>query len=135
MEALLESGANKETPDELKCTPLHLACKKGSFEAVDLLLKKKPNTYGSANIYAQDHRSWTPLHYASYNGHAKIVNHLLKFEADFDQLASMRSSQNKLALHIAKDDKVKKAFHRKLTSLFCAKLNTFFLVCRYLESV
>lgn len=36
--ALLMSEADLEQMDELKCSALHLACKKGSFEALDLLL-------------------------------------------------------------------------------------------------
>lgn len=96
--------ADLEWKDDLQCTPLHLACKKGSYEALELLLQS------GANIYAQDHRLWNPLHYASYNGHAKLVNKLVKWEADNDVLKEMRSSQEKLPFHIAKDDQVKKAF-------------------------
>lgn len=65
-----------------------------------------------ANIYAQDNRLWNPLHYASYNGHHLVVNKLVWFECDNDVLKDMRSSQDKLPLHIAKDDPVKKAFHQ-----------------------
>ena len=64
---------------------MHLACKKGSYESVEILLEK-------ANIYAQDHRLWNPLHYAAYNGHANVVNLLVKWEADDDVLKDMRSS-------------------------------------------
>jgi len=78
--------ADLEWKDDLQCTPLHLACKKGSFEAMELLLQN------GANIYAQDHRLWNPLHYASYNGHAKVVNKLVKWEADNDVLKEMKSS-------------------------------------------
>jgi len=55
------------------------------------------------------------MHYASYNGHAQLVNKLVKWEADNDVLKEMRSSQEKLPFHIAKDDQVKKAFSRKLS--------------------
>jgi len=37
-ESLLESGAKKEARDEQKCTPLHLACRKGSLSCIKLLL-------------------------------------------------------------------------------------------------
>ena len=70
----------------MQCTPLHLACKKGSYDSMDLLLQ------AGANIYAQDHRLWNPLHYAAYNGHSKVVNKLVRFEADNDVLKDMRSS-------------------------------------------
>jgi ankyrin repeat protein len=35
---LLLAQADLEWKDDLSCTPLHLACKKGSFEAMELLL-------------------------------------------------------------------------------------------------
>jgi len=81
-----------------------LACKKGSQECIELLLKH------NAEIYAQDNRKWTPLHYASYNGHPRAVNFLLKWEADFDRLITMKNTQEKTAFIISKNDKVKKAF-------------------------
>jgi hypothetical protein len=84
-----------------------MAAKKGSTEAVELLLES------GANIYAQDDRSWTALHYAAYNGHAKIINLLLKWEADGDVLQEMRTSQNKIAFNMSKDADSKKAFTRK----------------------
>jgi ankyrin repeat protein len=73
-------NAELEQKDDLECTPLHLACKKGSYEYMVLLLEN------GANIYAQNHRLWNPLHYASYNGHAKVVNKLVRFEANNDVL-------------------------------------------------
>jgi ankyrin repeat protein len=78
-----------------------MACKKGSIQALELLL------HSGANVYAQDHRLWNPLHYACYNGHAKVVNMLVKWEADNDVLREMKSSQQKLAFNLAKDDSVK----------------------------
>ena len=88
-----------------------MACKKGSNDAVTMLLQN------GANIYAQDERSWTALHYAAYNGHAQIVNFLLKWEADGDALADMRTSQSRLAFNMAKDQETKKAFIRKLKTI------------------
>ena len=102
---LLQAGASLEVQDELKCNPLHLACRKGSNECIELLLRS------GSNIMALDNRSWTPLHYAAYNGHAKAVNTLLKWEADFDKLAGVKNSQGRTAFIIAKDDNVKKAFN------------------------
>ena len=103
--SLLEGNANMEAKDEQKCTPLHLACKKGSQECVELLLRQ------GANIMAQDNRQWTPLHYAAYNGHPKAVNFLMKWEADFDKLFFVKNSQNKTALMISKNENVKKSFN------------------------
>jgi ankyrin repeat protein len=50
IEILIGNGAEIEWIDEHKCTPLHLACKKGNLESVILLLN-----YG-AKIYAKDNR-------------------------------------------------------------------------------
>ena len=94
-----------EWKDELQCTPLHLACKKGSLQALELLLAN------GANIYARDHRSWSPLHYAAYNGHPKLCNALLKWEADEDKLRDLRSTQNRLAFNLCKTDECKWAFN------------------------
>ena len=81
-----------------------MACRKGAVESAELLLQK------GANIYAIDHRKWTSLHYAAYNGHPEMANMLLKFEADNDQLQGLKTSQNKLAFNMAKDEPTKKAF-------------------------
>jgi len=108
--SLLESGANMEAKDEHHCTPLHLACRKGSQECIELLLRQ------GSNIMAVDNRDWTPLHYASYNGNPRAVNFLLKWEADFDKLASIKNTQGRTAFIISKNQNVKKAFNRKF---FC----------------
>ena len=97
--------------DEQKCTPLHLACKRGNKESVALLLQS------GANIYAQDFRQWNPLHYSSYNGFRMVSNYLLKWEADNDQLRDMKNSQGKIALNIAKNPETKKGFHRMFSLL------------------
>ena len=47
-------------------TPLHLASKKGNFEAVGMLLILK------ANLYSVDSRKWTALHFATF--YSKIFN-------------------------------------------------------------
>ena len=106
IQLLLSNRAELEWMDEQKCTPLHLACKKGNIESVALLLANQ------ANIYALDFRKWTPLHYASYNGHRKVCNYLLKWEADRDILIDMKNSQNKKAINIAKNPETKKGFTR-----------------------
>jgi ankyrin repeat protein len=104
---LLANKAEIEWMDEQKCTPLHLACKKGNIDSVALLL-----THG-AQIYAKDFRQWTPLHYASYNGYRKVCNYLLKWEADKDVLRNMKNSQGRIPINIAKNPEVKKGFARK----------------------
>ena len=94
-----------EREDEQKCTPLHLACKKGSLEAVTTLL------VFDANIYAKDERLWTPLHYAAYNGFPKVCKKLLTWSADTDpRLRDSRNSQNKLAFNVCKNPETKLGF-------------------------
>mmetsp|Transcript_17521 Transcript_17521/g.29542 ORF Transcript_17521/g.29542 Transcript_17521/m.29542 type:complete len:215 (+) Transcript_17521:1438-2082(+) len=105
IESLLENSANIEAQDEQKCTPLHLACKKGSQECVELLLRR------GANIMAQDNRKWTSLHYGAYNGQPRAVNYVMKKEADFDKLYDIKNSQSKTAFMISKSENVKKAFN------------------------
>lgn len=107
IQLLISRNGEIEWMDEQKCTPLHLACKKGNLESVALLLNM------GANIYAQDFRQWTPLHYGSYNGYRKVCNYLLKWEADKDTLRDMKNSQGKIALNIAKNPETKKGFTRK----------------------
>ena len=97
--------ANLEQKDEQKCTPLHLACKKGCFEAVSCLL-----VYG-ANIFAKDERSWTMLHYAAYNGYPRVCKKLLTWAVDTDpKLRDAKNSQNKLAFNICKNPETKFGF-------------------------
>ena len=45
VQALLINKAEMEWQDDLKSTPLHLACKRGSLEAVILLLQSGANIY------------------------------------------------------------------------------------------
>jgi ankyrin repeat protein len=45
IQLLLANRAELEWMDEQKCTPLHLACKKGNLESVALLLAHEANIY------------------------------------------------------------------------------------------
>ena len=102
---LLASKAQLEAKDSLHCTPLHLACKKGSFESIAVLLAH------GADIYAVDERKWTPLHYAAYNGHPSVCKQLLSFSADTDpKLRDALNSQNKTAFNICKNPETKIGF-------------------------
>ena len=97
--------AKIEAKDELGCTPLHLGCKKGSYDAVCLLLAL------GCDPYALDHRGWTPLHYAAYNGEPKIAKKLLTWTADTDpKLRNARNSQNRTAFNISKNPETKLGF-------------------------
>ena len=122
---LIANRGDIEWVDELKCTPLHLACKKGNIESVALLLAN------DSNIYAIDNRSWTPLHYASYNGNRKVCNYLLKWEADKDTLRDMKNSQNKKPINICKNPETKPGFNRNLNDALALIL----FYTRYMESL
>ena len=94
-----------EAQDSQGCTPLHLACKKGSLEAVSCLL------LFDSNIYALDERKWTPLHYAAYNGFPRVCKKLLTWSVDLDpKLRDARNSQNKVAFNICKNPETKLGF-------------------------
>jgi ankyrin repeat protein len=97
IQLLLANGAELEWVDEQKCTPLHLACKRGHVELLGLLLTS------GANIYAYDMSQWNALHYGAYNGFKKVCNLLLKWKADNDKLRDMKNSQEKKPIHICKN--------------------------------
>ena len=73
---LLEKGADIETKDSDRQTPLHWASYNRHVEVVQLLLKK------GADIKAKDSDGRTPLHWASYNRHVEVVQLLLEKGAD-----------------------------------------------------
>jgi ankyrin repeat protein len=84
------NATNKE-----KNTPLHLACKEGHDEVVDVMLKRvKELALDAINI-----RGNTPLHLAAINGHVYTVNKLLKLEAEVD--LNGRNKKGQTALHFA----------------------------------
>ena len=114
-----------EAKDEHLCTPLHLACKKGSQECVELLLRK------GANIMALDNRQWLSLHYALYNKHPKAVYFLFEFEAYLDKLSQIKNSQGRIEFIISKDDRVKKSFDCQYKKILILML----YYDRYIESI
>ena len=128
IELLLEEGFASQDPetlnakyaymmlkDDLGCTALHLACKKGSFEAMVCLLET--GKLSKLHTYAVDDRKWNCLHYAMYNGWPKCVNYIVIFDADLDALRNQETTQGKKPFNLAKDDKCKKALHRKFGAL------------------
>ena len=89
LKILMLEYADMRIKDDSGCVPLHLACKKGSQDAVKFLLVKGVK---GKDIYAVDHRMWTPLHYAAYNGHPRVCEILLEFDVDFDP--KLRDAKN-----------------------------------------
>jgi ankyrin repeat protein len=78
IEMMLKMGAEVDSRDKDRKTPLHDACLKGHVETARLLLDH------GAKIDARDHDGVTPLHDAALGGHAKMVELLLERKADKD---------------------------------------------------
>jgi len=73
-------------------TPLHLACKEGHDEVVDVMLER----VGELALDAINIRGNTPLHLAAINGHVHIVNKLLKLEPEVDLNGRNKKGQTAL---------------------------------------
>jgi len=86
---------NLNTTNKEENTPLHLACKEGHDEVVNVMLK----SVGELALDAIPIRGNTPLHLAAINGHVHIVNKLLKLEAEVD--LNGRNKKGQTALHFA----------------------------------
>jgi len=70
---LVELGANVNTKNQRKITPLMFACMYSELEVVEYLISK------GAKISAKDAGGWTPLMYASYRHNTNTVKFLLNF--------------------------------------------------------
>jgi len=73
----LQAGANIQSRNYFKKTPLILAAENGSVEILNLLLQKG----AAADIDARDRNGKTALFYAKKNGFAKIEKILLEYGA------------------------------------------------------
>ena len=67
IEALLAAGANIESQNRTRFTPLHHAAEKGSIEAIKVLLKH------GANKRAKMYRGGTPQQIAEFRGHREAA--------------------------------------------------------------
>ena len=103
-----KNTADLECETDKKCTPLHLAAKKGHVGAIKKILDL------GGNIYSTDLRGWTALHFASFNGHSKAVYTLCVEDSDKEKLRKMKTSRGKPAREIAMNDKTKFAFNSTL---------------------
>ena len=91
---LLNRGADPHAKDKNGMIPLHIASKRGNFEAVTSLLQQ---TQG-LNINERDNKGNTPLHYAAGIGHVGLVESLLGSGAD----VSVRNIKNETAGDLAR---------------------------------
>ena len=73
-------------------TLLHVACKFGNVNIVDILLEN------GADVFARDTNEymWTPLHYAASSGHYGCAKTLLKSCNDIKRLVNIKSSTKHL---------------------------------------
>jgi hypothetical protein len=96
----LSQGANADTFDENRSSPLHVACRSGSFQVVEELVNN------SASVNIADCGGWTCLHVASYNGRPHIVSMLLKKGAD----ATLVNRRGETSWDLAADDSTQHVF-------------------------
>ncbi|XP_071135977.1 E3 ubiquitin-protein ligase HACE1-like isoform X1 [Mytilus edulis] len=68
---------------------LHIAANCGSYECLNILLKK------GANVNFQDMSGCTPLHLAARNGQRKCINKLLEYKAD----VNIRNNEGLTTIH------------------------------------
>jgi ankyrin repeat protein len=83
------------TADVELVTPLHLACKDGDEEVVELLLK-----HGADPNFTNDYcyRHWTPLHYACLSERPEVVKMLLEHGADITVKTQIGSTPLRVAI-------------------------------------
>ena len=86
VKALIKQGANIDTTDNNRATPLHWASANGHKDTVSLLIGK------GADIDAADNNRATPLHWASANGHKDTVSLLIGKGADIDAADNNRAT-------------------------------------------
>lgn len=101
----LRGKATLECRNNEKCTPLHLAAKRGHLRTIQELID------GGANLYAQDFWNWTALHYASFNKHKEAVQMLCYSDSDQEELRDVRNSQGKLAKDMSNSEEIRFAFN------------------------
>ena len=81
-------------------TPLHLACREGLMEAVELILQCCCTSDATKNeaLVARDHKGNTPLHLAMEHGHSDLAVYLLSIHRE---LANLSNDLQQTPLHLA----------------------------------
>ncbi|KAL7935471.1 ankyrin repeat-containing domain protein [Trichoderma chlorosporum] len=92
---LLRHGANINSQDANRQTPLHHASQNGIFDVVKTLLDS--GLKERANVDDMDSSRHTPLHLAAKSGHERVINLLLASKADIEA----QSRLNQTPLHLA----------------------------------
>ena len=110
---LISKGADIESRDKQRLTPLHYASKDDQLEVVKYLISI------GANIESKALNNKTPLHYAASKGHLAIMKYLISKGA------------NIVAVHFSEYKKTKLTF----TPLSLSKLNKHDRNTKYLISI
>jgi len=82
VKALINGGADLNTPSSFNDTPLHIAVKEGKLDIVNALIEK------GANLDLQDQQGNTPLHLAAKSGNLGIVKALIDGGADLNVVSN-----------------------------------------------
>ena len=91
---------------------LHWACNCGSTSVTQLLCEME------ANINILNTQSMTPLHEAVYHSHHDCVKVLLDYGAAIDIKGDEGVAEDKTALDLIHDERIRRMFHQKWPSLF-----------------
>jgi ankyrin repeat protein len=86
-------GANLEAKNRYNRTPLDLAAMRGHVNAIETLVKLKPDL-----LEARDQKNWTPLHIAAIHGQVNAIETLVKLKPN---LLEARDQDNWTTLHFA----------------------------------
>lgn len=99
-DSLLTLGANVNSTDQSKLTPLMFAAKSGYYEIADLLIKK------GAKVNMTDIDKWSALMIASGNGQVKIIELLLLHGAKINQKDKDSMTSLMIACNYGQEDAV-----------------------------
>ena len=92
MDLLISKNVDINPKDDDGHTPLHLACMRGNYAAVEILIRQERIEVNSLNK-----RGDTPLHFACLIGNEKIVKLLMENEAD----CHIANHEKQIPLHVA----------------------------------
>ncbi|MCP3660605.1 MAG: hypothetical protein GY830_09960 [Bacteroidetes bacterium] len=95
IETLLKYGAQINTENKNKLTPIHYAAQYNDFSELEVLLKTKQ---GKELINSKTKKTEsTPLHYAAKNNTAEVIQLLI----DYDAKINLKDKKGRTPLHIA----------------------------------
>lgn len=95
--ALIAKSADVNATDDCQISPLHVASKRGNYEAVDLLVKHK------ASVGSLTYDRQTPLHCAAQSANLQVVKYLVEHQAD----PNAADSHHQLAYDLTTSDSIK----------------------------